>query len=224
MYTTTPRGLEDLVAQYPPNPTPYSNWVIPEKVICGAYPMVRDKEKCVDYLRSLLSAGVTTFVCLQEESELSMLPEYKNSLQCIHRELADHESSSLQFIHFPIRDGSILHDVLLGSLVNVLEQRVFKNNEVLYIHCWGGHGRTGTLVACLLSKYYGLNADLALELTQRLHDTRHDGVIAKSPETRVQVNQVRRIIGKYSVKSPYTASTALTPVMTPTNSVSAIPG
>jgi hypothetical protein len=28
--------------------------------------------------------------------------------------------------------------------------------EKMYIHCWGGHGRTGTLVATMLGRLYGL--------------------------------------------------------------------
>ncbi|KAK9727629.1 hypothetical protein K7432_001713 [Basidiobolus ranarum] len=225
MLSATLMALDSLIAEYPSNPTPYSNWVIPGKVLCGAYPMVRDKNESRDHLRSLLAAGVTTFVCLQEQSELNMLPDYKSEVMDLHKELGGEKTCrSIQFVHFPIRDGSILHDVLLNSLISVLEQRVFKNNELLYVHCWGGHGRTGTLVACMLAKYYGLHADLALELTQRLHDTRQDKVISKSPETRVQVSQVRRIVGKYSIARTAPPATAVSAVTPPNSSIGAVPG
>jgi hypothetical protein len=44
--------------------------------------------------------------------------------------------------------------------------------EKLYIHCWGGRGRAGTVGACLLGYAYGLSAQEALERVQRAFDTR----------------------------------------------------
>ncbi len=38
--------------------------------------------------------------------------------------------------------------------------------ERLYIHCWGGHGRTGTLVATMLGRLYSLSCSNALRYTQ----------------------------------------------------------
>ena len=38
--------------------------------------------------------------------------------------------------------------------------------ERLYIHCWGGHGRTGTLVATMLARLYSLSCSSALRYTQ----------------------------------------------------------
>ena len=56
---------------------------------------------------------------------------------------------------------------------------------------WGGHGRTGTLVALLLSSLYGVNAHVALEYTQALHDCRGNPQGVRSPQTRIQRDQVR---------------------------------
>jgi hypothetical protein len=55
---------------------------------------------------------------------------------------------------------------------------------------WGGHGRTGTLVALLLSSLYGVNAHVALEYTQALHDSRGNPQGVRSPQTRIQRDQV----------------------------------
>jgi hypothetical protein len=35
-----------------------------------------------------------------------------------------------------------------------------------FVCCRGGHGRTGTLVAVMLGRLYGLNSSAALRLTQ----------------------------------------------------------
>ena len=47
--------------------------------------------------------------------------------------------------------------------------------ESVYVHCWGGRGRAGTLGACALAALYGLPADAALARVQRAFDTRGDG-------------------------------------------------
>ena len=44
--------------------------------------------------------------------------------------------------------------------------------EVLYVHCWGGRGRAGTVGACLLASLYGVDAEQALARVQRAYNTR----------------------------------------------------
>jgi protein tyrosine phosphatase len=47
-----------------------------------------------------------------------------------------------------------------------------KQGKRIYIHCAGGHGRTGVYVACLLVLAFQMDADTALYYTQTLHNTR----------------------------------------------------
>ena len=53
--------------------------------------------------------------------------------------------SKLNFLHLAIIDGSITTDGAISRLADDCCDRV-RAGEKLYIHCWGGHGRTGTLV------------------------------------------------------------------------------
>jgi len=46
-------------------------------------------------------------------------------------------------------------------LVNQLE------NNKLYIHCRGGHGRAGLVVACLLCSIYDYPPEKSIELTSK---------------------------------------------------------
>ncbi len=46
--------------------------------------------------------------------------------------------------------------------------------ECVYVHCWGGRGRAGTVGACALATLYGLPADEALARVQAAFDTRRD--------------------------------------------------
>ena len=64
--------------------------------------------------------------------------------------------------------------------------------DMLYLHCWGGIGRTGTVVGCLLREQ-GFSATAALDVIQRKwlameKRTRHP----RSPETDAQVAFIER--------------------------------
>jgi protein-tyrosine phosphatase len=72
----------------------------------------------------------------------------------------------------------------------------------MFIHCRGGHGRTGVVAALLLGKIYNLPAYEALELVQRFHDNRKSvqkkGQQYSSPETHEQKGQVYKILDSAS--------------------------
>ena len=56
-------------------PTEESNWVLPGRLLVGAYPSAVDDALNEKILTSILRLGVTTFVCLQKEYEHNS-PEY----------------------------------------------------------------------------------------------------------------------------------------------------
>jgi len=77
------------------------------------------------------------------------------------------------------------------SLVNQLE------NNKLYIHCRGGHGRAGLVVACLLCSIYDYPPEKSIELTSKYHSER---LVMRdkwrkigSPQTRLQRSFIFKI-------------------------------
>ena len=60
--------------------------------------------------------------------------------------------------------------------------------QVVYLHCYAGIGRTGTVVGCYLVRH-GLHGSEALREIQRLRQGVPDGWVT-SPETRVQREMV----------------------------------
>jgi hypothetical protein len=115
--------------------------------------------------------------------------------------------SSSSFISFPhfshnhfhlpnhfliLLDCSVAEDKEILGLVTALTHRL-SQGEVFYIHCWGGRGRTGTLVALLLSHLFNLEASEALQLTQLYYSSRIVGPTKLSPESLPQYEQVRRL-------------------------------
>lgn len=98
----------------------------------------------------------------------------------------------LDFLHYPIVDLSVPTMGQLDGLVDCVIERI-QGGDVLYLHCWGGRGRAGTVGACVLGKMYGLSGEEALERVQRAFDTRNDGG-RKSPETGEQHDLVMKYL------------------------------
>jgi len=98
----------------------------------------------------------------------------------------------LEFLHYPIVDLSVPTMGQLDDIVTSSIERI-QSGDVMYLHCWGGRGRAGTIGACIVGKMYGISADEALERVQRAFDTRNDGG-RKSPETEGQRSLVKKYL------------------------------
>lgn len=107
---------------------------------------------------------------------------------------AYYQTEAVEFLHCPIVDLGVPTMEQLDALVADLEARLARG-ESLYVHCWGGRGRAGTVGAALLAKAYGVGADEALERVQRAFDTRLDDK-DRSPETDEQHALVRAYVAR----------------------------
>ncbi|EFN57179.1 hypothetical protein CHLNCDRAFT_143577 [Chlorella variabilis] len=189
-------------------PTPWSNWIIKGRLLAGAYPASLDDAETQRILTTLLELGVNTFVCLQAEFSLhtpdaawrsgqGLRPYIKDAQQILIRARETRSQRIMQdkldFLHLPIIDGNVTSDVALSRLADDCCIRILRG-ERMYIHCWGGHGRTGTLVAVMLGRLYSVTCAAALRFTQAFHDSRKFPQGVRSPQTTPQVAQVKRLL------------------------------
>ena len=56
-------------------PTPESNWVLPGKLLVGAYPASENDEETFALLSSILNCKVNKFICLQQEYKMHGVTE-----------------------------------------------------------------------------------------------------------------------------------------------------
>lgn len=150
--------LADLKSSYR-GPTKRSNWVIPGVLLAGDRSSVDSEEG----VKAILKAGIRTFVCLQTRQETKAAVDYKKRAKALCDGVLFHEQ--------PIPDQEVIEDELVDMLISELIKRL-EDGEILYVHCRGGHGRTGTVCALLLARLYGLTAVEAMQRVQLYHDTR----------------------------------------------------
>lgn len=168
-------------------PFPNSYWLEPGRILCGEYP--RDLDDLGDHagMTAILQAGVRSFVDLTEEGELK---PYRAIAVKSARALGI-DPNDLVFHRHPIRDMSIprtneeLHHIL--QVIRLERHR----RRIVYLHCWGGRGRTGTVAGCFLKELFGYQGEEALaQLTVRWRAcAKSDG--SESPETEQQRRFVR---------------------------------
>jgi ADP-ribosyl-[dinitrogen reductase] hydrolase len=146
-------------------------------LVAGEYPGREDCNLVAARLRVLCGAGVTYIIDLTEEGELS---QYADQLPhgIIHR-------------RHPIIDVSIPRDPaeMAATLDTIDEARA--QGHTVYLHCWGGVGRTGTVAGCYLVRH-GLPGDLALRTIDHQFLATAKGKRGRAaPETRAQKQFIR---------------------------------
>jgi len=151
---------------------PHANcyWLVPGQLLAGEYPAV--------HLTAMRATGITDFIDLTTVDE--GLPAYSERL-----------ATGQQWQRFGIADYSVPSTARMGQILDAIGRAITRGG-LLYLHCHGGVGRTGTVAGCLLVAH-GFSAQQALELIARKWQ-----VVAKSarlpnsPETDEQREFIRR--------------------------------
>lgn len=162
-----------------------SYWVLKDQLLAGPYPGDRTPEKSEERLLGFLDAGVTCFVDLTEEGEGPPLRPYAAQL----RALAGRRRAAATHVRMPIRDVDVPADWQMRAILSTIRLAI-DAGEVVYVHCRGGIGRTGTVIGCLLMEN-GAGGN-ALGSLQELREHTEGGRSRVSPETEAQRSLVRR--------------------------------
>ena len=142
-------------------PFAQSFWVREGLLCAGCYPGDLDSQQRDIKLQGLVDCGIRRILNLVEADETSRggvpFEPYELRLQ----ELAAAAGISIECLRFPIRDASAPTRPTMRQILDAIDDSVQRTIPT-YIHCWGGHGRTGTVVACYLIRL-GLTPRAALE-------------------------------------------------------------
>jgi hypothetical protein len=131
-----------------------SSFFIQDKALFGSYP----SQEIVDDFEE---KGVVCFVDLTTDHEKHKLVRYT--------------VNKGNYINFPIRDNYIPIDLFgfskfICKITNIIQN--LNDNQSIYVHCKGGHGRAGIVVSCLLCFINKITSYEALSLTNKCHSKR----------------------------------------------------
>ena len=125
-------------------------------------------------------------------------------------------STSSEYYNYPIEDMKYPtnYQTFGKFIINISNTiRNLKESQKIYIHCRGGHGRAGVVVACLLCYIYKISPEYALELTNKFHSERKE-MKQKwrrigSPQTRSQKNFVMKFFKPIFFNKAYKTGNAV---------------
>ena len=159
-----------------------SYWVIPGKLLAGAYPSSVNEDDRLTILEGLLAAGIKTVINLTEAGERNVqgIELYDYSAQF--------RAEGIEVHRKPTRDVDIPTYEEMDEILDLIEES-FAMNKPVYFHCWGGVGRTGTVLGCYLLKSRIAEPDHVIDHIDTLKKTSamHG---RQSPETDEQVDFV----------------------------------
>jgi len=136
-------------------------------------------------LTALLTAGITTFIDLTEERDrYRQLAPYSELL----KRTAAKVGVRATHLRLPIDDTDVPPAWRMRVILDAIDTAVAAG-EVAYIHCWGGVGRTGTVVGCLLREA-GVDSETVLDELQALRAHTPRGKRRRSPENARQCDYV----------------------------------
>ena len=167
--------------QIPSTPFEKSYWVVPGKFLAGEYPAVHFfEEQTRTRIGHMLDAGIRVFIDL---TQIGQLEPYESILH----EQANWQDVEVKYHHFPIHDFDIPSKPEMIAILDTIDTAL-KDGKGVYVHCWGGIGRTGTVVGCYLVRQ-GMDGNSALEEIAHLRRDMPNAWM-RSPESDPQEDMI----------------------------------
>jgi protein-tyrosine phosphatase len=114
-------------------------------------------------LNTIKSENINNIICLVSEDEFTEygIPDLRKQ----------YENKGFNVKYGSIKDQGVPTPEAAKEILEWMDERINKKEKVL-VHCVGGLGRTGTVAACYLKKYSGLNGKDAIEIVRECRSPR----------------------------------------------------
>jgi predicted protein tyrosine phosphatase len=161
-------------------PIPESYWVEPGRLLAGEYPAHYETEKTRKRIDALLETGFNTFIDLTKPNE---------TVAYVRLLLDEAKAYEVEVKHhrFPIGDFGLPTPGLMKTILDTIDAELQAGRKV-YLHCWGGIGRTGTTVGCYLVRRGKTGEEALRQLAEWWLKVPKSIIHPVSPETREQAD------------------------------------
>jgi hypothetical protein len=149
----------------PQKPHPAATYWVHEQLLAGDYPgekLYRYSSNLphVPFVEELLQLGVGCFIDLTEAHESTPGPYRVKPYQ-------DLIAGKAEYRRVPIIDETAPDLQTTQAVLNTIDEATTAG-RLVYLHCRGGVGRTGTIVGCHLVRKFGIPGEQALTELDRL--------------------------------------------------------
>ena len=169
----------------PKPPIPQSYWVRAGRFAAGEYPGHPDSHRAAAKVRRLLKAGIDHFIDLTHPAD-RMRP---------YTAIATVEAKALNrkivIESHPIVDMSVPADAEAMSTILDSVDAALEADKTVYLHCWGGIGRTGTVVGCWLVRHGRTGHQALQQIADKWRTVPKSRYNPYSPQTLEQHEYVR---------------------------------
>ena len=172
-------------------PIPNSYAVPGAPLYAGEYPGEKTTDNTEAKLTKFLDAGITAFVDLTGPAD-GMTP-YAG----VVRGLAAERGLSLDYTQHTIQDMDVCD---VPTMCNILDSidLLLAEDDVVYVHCWGGVGRTGTVIGCWLVRHGWAPEKALAEVGARFRTMSPDKVRRHAGWGSPQTNEQRAMVLEWS--------------------------
>jgi hypothetical protein len=176
MHTLNKNAMQDTVIK---RPIAESYWVQPGTFLAGEYPGQFDQEHTRRRLNALIEAGFDTFIDLTRSNETTPYDKLLQEQSQAYGVDVDHH-------RFGIGDFGLPTAELMRSILDRIDESLRAGRRV-YLHCWGGIGRTGTVVGCYLVRHGKTGTEALTQLAKWWQGVPKSRIHPQSPETDEQI-------------------------------------
>lgn len=174
-------------------PFPRSYWVKNGSLLAGYFPGASNPDTMKQKITALLDCGVSCIINLMEEDECDWNGNPFVPYQQTFFDLASKRDIEVSHLRIPIKDQSVTDINTMKIILDAIDS-AHQNGQCVYLHCWGGKGRTGTVVGCWLVRH-GMDPEAALKHIVALRYAAPDEKAhLPSPENGLQEDFVRNWI------------------------------
>jgi len=165
-----------------PVPIENSYWVIQGKLLAGEYPGAHSAREAKERLARLVSIGVSAFIDLTYPGEFGIKP-----YELLLPESEGDAGLGLDYRRFSVGDMRVPTPEGMIRILDAIDDALDAGRTV-YVHCYGGLGRTGTIVGCFLVRH-GTGGREALSEIRRLRQDTPQSYL-DSPQTPEQAEMI----------------------------------
>ena len=165
-----------------PRPIQESYWVEEDRLLAGEYPAHYETERTRQRIDALLEAGFDTFIDLTKPNEtVAYIRLLLDEAKVYDRKVRHHR--------FAIGDFGLPTPELMTRILDTIDAELAAGRKV-YLHCWGGIGRTGTTVGCYLVRRGKTGEEALRQLAEWWKRVPKSVIHTTSPETHEQAEFV----------------------------------